>query len=263
MTRKINELEEFLNKKLLLRDTRNLKLTAEGEVFYQRFKHLQNQLHDTKKSLNPKEVKIVDDLKIALPIDLSYDLISPYLADLTRKNPEVNLDITYQRLPPKMHENKVDLAVTCNPINDARYDYRFLRYEVIKFYCTPDYKLKYGLPLTIDELHNHNFIGGVDPSTGNRMNIVPIYNKSTGESYLYDNKRSHLRVNSVIQAKQIGLSGEYIFACWNSICEDEIRQGKLIPVLTEYEAYRQEFFLVSKKTLILSNKGLSILFIIV
>lgn len=81
---------------------------------------------------------------------------------------------------------------------------------MIKFYCTPSYALKHGLPVTIDDLHSHNVIGGVDPDTRNGMKLVQVYNKSTGQSYMYDNNKSHLRVNQVIQAKQIGLSATRI-----------------------------------------------------
>ena len=44
LTRKIQELEAYFNKLLLVRDTRNLNLTPDGELLYQNFKGLRLQL---------------------------------------------------------------------------------------------------------------------------------------------------------------------------------------------------------------------------
>ena len=64
LTRKIQDLETYFNKILLIRDTRNLKLTPDGELLYQQFKGLREQLRDFFNILNPASNTNKGEIKI-------------------------------------------------------------------------------------------------------------------------------------------------------------------------------------------------------
>lgn len=53
ITRKIQDLEVYFDKLLFLRDTRNVKLTLEGKLVYQKFKKLRSHLNECFNEVNP------------------------------------------------------------------------------------------------------------------------------------------------------------------------------------------------------------------
>lgn len=250
LTRKIQDLEAYFNQILLLRDTRNLELTPEGQKVYEMFKDLRSKMDSLHRDFSPtKDMKLDGSLRAVLPVGLSIKLIIPYLGYFCKLHPEAKIDIFFHNGIPDFDGENIDLAITQHDLNDPRYDYRVVRTERIKFYCTPSYAAKYGLPLTVDELANHKIIGGINEN--NSTNIVnPILiNKHANHKIVFDHSNTSLSVNLSSHMYQIGLSGDFIFGSWSFFAEDDIRQGRLISVLPEYETFETNFILVSRKRL--------------
>lgn len=246
LTRKIQELERFCGKLLLLRDTRNVTLTEEGEILYQEYKDLRQRLNSVYHTISNTGNNNTGKLTIVLPLVRSIELISPFINHFTHENPEIKLNLIYQHGHlDKLHDN-VDIALLNKKINDDKYDCKLLRNEYIQLYCTPEYAHKFGVPLNIDHLQDHNLVGGVNLDH-ERMDYAIFINHYTNESIVYNSKKDFLKVNNILHSLQIGLNSEHIFPCWNHLCEGLVRSGKLIHILPEYYTYKHYYYLISRK----------------
>lgn len=246
LTRKIQDLESNFNKILLVRDTRNFKLTPQGEILYNSFKDLRHRLDSFLNIINPTQHTGNKELNISLPPSHALYLISPYISYFNQKYPKIKLNLFYQPQEPDIHNGLLNLAITIHKFEHKDYVQEFLRMEPVQFYCTPEYAKKYGLPLIVEDLSNHDTIGGIDPQD-QVLNNIPLINKYTNECLIYNSKKDSIKSNNLIHALEIGRKGEHIFPCWAYVCDPMVQKGELIQVLPEYYVHQNRIYLVSRK----------------
>jgi hypothetical protein len=127
-------------------------------------------------------------------------------------------------------------------------DNRFLRTEYSRLYCGKGYSIKYGIPETPDELINHRFIGPFD-TYNTPLSHILMRNSKNNSEYLLDTSRAIIRANSFLHMRKIGLEANYIFGSYDTLVARDIQNGKVIPVLPEWHAYRTDFYLTTKKSI--------------
>ncbi|HCY39401.1 MAG TPA: hypothetical protein DHV02_06000 [Neisseriales bacterium] len=256
LTRKVQELETYFNKLLLIRDTRNLKLTPDGELLYQNFKGLRLQLSNFFETINPTNKLSNGQISIVLPVIVSLELISPYINYFTSINPNIKLNLFFHHNGGYDNHSRMDLTITSHSVKnklDSQHVERFLRSELIQLYCTPEYARKNGLPLSVEQMQNHNLVGGIDVNNI-VMNHVTFTHKYTHDTIMHDSTKDFIKCNNLANALEIGLCGNHIFPCWNYLCEKKVQKGELIPVLSEYYVYQSDFYLTSRKSLRIEEK---------
>jgi DNA-binding transcriptional LysR family regulator len=246
LSRKIQELEAYFGKILIIRDTRNFSLTVDGDTIYQEFKNLPNKLLSIKEKFSPVTEANDCSLNVVLPMIYSLELITPHISYFNKTHPHIKLNLFYTNRKPHLRKKTIDVAVTVYPDNSGKFDQQLLRSEFVQFYCTTSYATKYGLPLTVNNLHEHSVIGGID-FQDNIINYSTLTNKYTNETFIYDSTKDHIKINSPIHALNIGLNGEHLFACWSYLCDDMVKSGKLIRVLPEFYSLKSDLFLLTRK----------------
>lgn len=249
ISRKIQSLEEYLDKPILIRNSKKIEMTTNGEYLYAKFKHLHSVMNDTIKYFYPANDKISTELTVSLPTILSKAWITPYLSFFMRQNPQIRLNIIYQH--NKVDLENVDLAVTTlyDDIASDIYDFRFIITEYIQLYCTQEYAQKYGIPLTIDELESHAFIGAVDPKTYKAIYTATLTHKHTKEKVILNVAHAKLKINLADHVLDIGSQNEHVFWGRGYECEKLVRAGKLINVLPDLIYESQSFYIVSRKSI--------------
>lgn len=247
ISRRIRDLEAYFDKILLLRDTRNIELTTDGELVYNHFKTLRSQLQNTYEILNPQEKNLAGELTVALPSAFSSFLITPYISHFNKKYPNITLNIYYTHSSIKMDLDNIDLTIAeCHEKNNT-YDYRFIRSDMVQLFCTPEYAKKYGIPTKVEDLTHHQLIGGITPHSNLKLNHITCTNQYTKEIYIHDLSNSKLNINAGVQGIKIGLNNEHIFWSWSFLCDELIKTGAVIRVLPEYYVYQSEIYIISRK----------------
>lgn len=251
LSKRVIELETQLGKRLFNRDTRNLQLTKEGYILYERFKGIRKELQQVIHEINPKSSSNdANELNISLPVVLSYELICPFINLYTINNPNVKLNLYFQYKDDFILDDKFDIALTNYDLKSDTLNNKFLRKETSQLYCTPEYASKYGVPQTIEELKKHDTFGVLKQDTIERYGIVALTNKYNGEQFFYNNeKEAKITSNLMTHIKKISMSMDVIFISWSFLCDDEVSKGKLIPVLPEYSADAISFYLITQKNL--------------
>lgn len=252
VSKRITKLESKLNRRLLIRDTRNSTITSYGLFIYEKYRHLNSPLYNIfdQDIANDNSESNHESLNVFLPTVLSYKLICPYLDDFVDKFPNVGLSIEVGYEKPDFGDG-LDLAVTPFYFDHSDFVCRYLRQEVSVLYCTPEYGKKYGIPHDISELRNHRIIE-LTSSTNcynlSELEKIKLINTNTSEEFILVNHNVKLKVNSTLHMKAIAQnSHNYIFGSWKHFCQSEVDSGKLIRVLPDWEVYPLNFYLVSRK----------------
>ena len=153
VSRKVSELEESLELRLLERSTRQLRLTESGEVFYE---FAQRSIAEAEAGLlalqNSKQ-----DLEgtLRLSIAFHFEPIWPVLKGFKEKYPNVKMVI--QSYPGSIDfiADGLDIAVVRTPTQNPNHIVRKLGGSGRKVVATPDYIERYSQPARPSDLQSH------------------------------------------------------------------------------------------------------------
>ena len=248
VSKHIAELEYKLGKLLLVRDTRNIDVTEYGKFIYDRFKHLPTYLTDTIKHSSAKELRQNQEgeLNICLGVAISYGLITPRLDEFVQKYPKIKLNINLSPNFTQWPSDDTNIVLAPTYIKGKNLENRFIRTEYARFFCSNAYAVKYGIPLTINDLSNHRIIGIMDVDNS-PIDYLNVENINTKEIHLLNLKDVPIKMNNSIHMLQLGLNADYIFGSAESLCSKYLENGSIIPVLPEWVIYKLDFHLVTRK----------------
>jgi DNA-binding transcriptional LysR family regulator len=247
LSKHISSLEQRLGQLLMIRDTRNITITPYGKFIYEKFKHLPAYVDHTIKDKGTNQLFETSSevLNLQLGTLISHERINSHLQEFRTAFPHVKLNIMYSTTINSWGEN-TDITLSPQYIEGRQFNNRFVRTEFFQLYCTNQYVMKYGIPLTIDELKNHRVIGGLDIDN-KPLDYVTLTNQNTKKDYLFDMRDTLINLNSAMLTKQIGINTDFIFASVESLCLSELRQQSIVKILPEWTAYKVDFYLTSRK----------------
>lgn len=225
--RRLDALETRLGVRLIVRTTRKLSLTFEGQAFLEDCQRVLNDLANAEASVSLGGVKASGHLKVSAPAGFGRRHVAPLVAQFLEINPEVtvNLDLS-DRLVDLVNEG-VDCAVRVGELTDSSLVSLRLAENQRVVVGSPDYLARYGAPETLADLARHNCLslgqqrGWTFRDSGETVNI-----KVSGALECNDGAVLH---DWVLQGK--GLA-------WRSMWEvgADLKSGRLTAVLGEFAA---------------------------
>lgn len=232
ITRKIQQLEEHLQVRLLHRDNRNFSLTHAGEDLYNRFKTSEQALTQDLESvwlLQPQNLE--GTLRVALAPSLAEEFVVPKLARFNLRYPKVTLQISMLASSFDLTAKNFDLALGVRPlaVSDIVTS-RIIRKFCLKLYAAANYSTRHEIPTQPFDLEQHKLIGGA--IIKQKSNFV-MHNLTTGHEdtvYLH----SCINHDSVYQSLSIASGGEFIFSAPDFVMQSRVQDGSFIEILPEY-----------------------------
>lgn len=160
VSRRIRDLEDDLKVELFHRSTRVVKLSALGQLYYDKVKYIISNLDDADNLVSQKTDTPSGKLKISVMPGYSTLVLNPVLKKFKKMYPEIVLDIDVTNQYADITQREVDIAIratsgTCLP---DRVVARKISDNIFTLVASPDYVKKYGSPQTSQELTGHQTI---------------------------------------------------------------------------------------------------------
>lgn len=153
----LKRLEGELGAVLLLRSTRSLRLTPDGERFLPAARMAINSLHDGVETLSTGRQVIRDHLQLSAPSDLGRRHILPWLDAFMERYPEVSLRLQLSDRPADIFRQPVDLAIRVGPLADSGLVALPLLPQNRRILCAaPAYLARHDRPASPADLTRHN-----------------------------------------------------------------------------------------------------------
>ncbi len=227
--RRLDALEARLGVKLLLRTTRKLSLTFEGQAFLEDCQRILNDLANAEAAVSLGGVQASGHLRVSAPAGFGRRHVAPQVAAFMRSNPEVSvrLDLT-DRLVDLVNEG-VDCAVRIGELADSRLAVSKLGEMRRLVVGSPSYLASHGIPATPADLARHNCLS-LGQQRGWALRETPagevVTHKVAGNFECNDGAVLH----------EWALAGKGL--AWRSLWEvgDDLRRGDLVSVLDDYAA---------------------------
>lgn len=246
ISRRIQGLEQALGTPVLIRNSRKLIITEAGYLLYNSFLQQKEFLQNTINSIQLNQEKLGGRLRIAIPTVVSYEIISPYLAEFLSENPDIILEVFYLNQELDLVSDFFDLVVINYMPTQQAVKIKKLATLSFGFYCAPSYIEKYGEPTSLlTSSEKHLFLGSIKDNL-TIMNVYPVRNIATGE-VINLKYQARLYFNSAAHSIPIIKNGYAIAPALMSSVEKMIARGELVQILPNYRA-ELSYYLVKLNT---------------
>jgi DNA-binding transcriptional LysR family regulator len=231
----IARLETRLGARLLNRSTRQLQLTPEGCLFYERATRILSDLEDAERSAGAGD-QAVGRVRVNTSASYFNHILAPRLPAFLDRHPLVTLDIVQTDAVVDLLAERTDVAVRAGPLKSSSLIARKLGETASVIIAAPSYLERWGEPRSIADLEQHNRLGfgyarAVDgwPLHENGQTIVmPV----TGRVQASDGEG----------LRHLALSGVGLARLAAFTVHEDIAAGRLVPLLGHLATGESEAF---------------------
>ena len=229
LSRRIRQLEQDLQLRLLNRDAHRVSLTHTGEQYFERSNLLFDELNDIDQDLHKEKHQPKGKIRITAPIYSGKHFLREIFYSFLLEHPEIQLDLRFSNSLVDIEAEGIDVAFRIgNPwIED--WIVRPLKQTHNLLCCHPDYP--------IDNITHPNQLG--EHSTVICTHLIPwqLGNQETNEVFDYHPKPSaRLEVDEIqmaTHAVKVGLGISYLP---DYIALSMIERGEVKQVLPEWQS---------------------------
>jgi DNA-binding transcriptional LysR family regulator len=226
VARSIDRIEARLGVRLLLRSTRALTPTAEGQAYLQTARRILADLDDA-------EQQIADQgaprgrLRISAALSHGRLRVVPLLGAFAQAYPNILIDFALTDTIVDVAAGQADVAIRFGPLGDSMVTARKLGESRRMIVAAPDYLARCGTPVRPEDLHRHNCLNF------NFCRVEPVW------PFRVDGQDVALTVKGSIEANngetlgQLAAAGVGIARVGAFSVVDDVAAGRLVPVLEE------------------------------
>ncbi|ORE91833.1 LysR family transcriptional regulator [Aurantimonas sp. 22II-16-19i] len=227
VSRAIDRIEERLGVRLLLRSTRALTLTAEGQAYHQAARRILTDLDDA-------EQQIADQgaprgrLRVSAALSHGRLCVVPLLGAFARLYPHILVDIALTDTPVDIAAGQADVAIRFGPLADSTLTARKIGENGRMIVASPDYLAQFGTPQVPEDLYRHNCLNF------NFRRAEPVW------PFRRDGRVFSLTVKGGIEANngetlgQLAALGIGIARVGAFSVVSDLAEGRLVPILEAF-----------------------------
>lgn len=235
VSRTVDRIEARLGARLLLRTTRALTLTAEGQTYLGAARRILADL-DEAEQLIADQGAPRGRIRVSAAVAHGRLCLVPLLGEFVRRYPNIAVDINLTDQTVDVAAGQADVAVRFGPLPDSALTARRLGENGRTIVASPDYLARWGTPETPEDLHRHNCLNF------NFRRVEPVWPfRKDGQNYA-------LAIHGIIEANsgdtlaQLALQGVGITRVGNFSIADALAEGRLTPVLEAFNPGDKEVF---------------------
>lgn len=248
MTRLIAALEEHVGARLLQRTTRSVSLTDVGARYLERARRILADIEEAEQSTQAERTQPAGRLVVSAPAGFGRRHVSPLMSAYLTRYPDVTGELRLSDRIVNLIEDGIDLAVRIGHLPDSSLVARAVGSTCRMIVASPRYLAEHGEPSTPAAVADHRTIhfGGFDPATdwrfvdnGQEIRVacVPGYITDSADAAIW-------------HAEQAGGLARVL----TYQAADAIREGRLKPVLRDFEPPPLPIHIVYPTSRLLSAK---------
>ncbi len=214
LSAQIRQLEQDMGMPLLIRTTRSVRLTAEGERVFNGMESIERNMLELERNALSEATQIQGEIKITAPVQFTERYLLNICQQFKQVHPAIEFIIDCSYTAYDLNKSNFDIAFRAtnqppeNMIAKALMDYQ-------QSCCAaPSYLQKRGYPTSLAQLNQHQCLSGQD------QQVWQFANEKI-------NINGWLKVNNNHLLKQQALEGQGIIYVPSYLVEKEIGAGKL------------------------------------
>lgn len=227
ISRIIARLEGRLGVRLLIRTTRTLRLTSEGEAFYRAARRILQDLDEAEQAVS-EAAEPRGRLRVSAALAFGRLRVLPHVPDFLARYPCILLDVSLSDAMADLAEGQADVAIRVGDLPDSTLTARRLGESGRVIVAAPSYLARHSTPHVPEDLARHNCLGF------NFRRAAP------GWPFRRDGRdfelalRGNVEANSGDTVVQLAVDGVGIARVGAFHADAEIAAGRLVPLLETF-----------------------------
>jgi DNA-binding transcriptional LysR family regulator len=238
--RHVAELEARIGTRLLNRTTRRQRLTEAGEAFYERCRALLAEAEAAEAQARSLSSTPRGRLRVTAPVTFGAFALPALIARFLARYPEVQLDLTLTDRFVDLVDEGFDAAFRLGALHDSTLVARPLAPYRLVVCAAPSYVAAAGAPASPRELIEHECLGFAYASAPPASGWAFV---EDGETYLAP-ITPRFRANDMKALIAATLEGFGIALAPETAVRDALRDGTLVPLLTDFEVAARPMHIV-------------------
>ena len=233
VSRTIDRIEARLGVRLMLRTTRVLTLTAEGQTYLGAARRILADLDDAEQSIADQGAPR-GRVRVSAALAHGRMSVVPLLGAFVRLYPHILVDISLTDAVVDVAAGQADVAIRFGKLPDSPLTARRLGETGRTVVASPDYLARRGTPRVPEDLHDHDCLNF------NCRRAEPVW------PFRRDGRDYALTVSGPVEANngetltQLALAGVGVTRVGNFSVADAIDDGRLVPLLEDFNSGDRE-----------------------
>jgi DNA-binding transcriptional LysR family regulator len=250
----IARLEQRLGTRLFHRTTRSQTLTEDGQAFYERCVRALSELEEAEAALDSGRRAPAGPLRVSLPVLFGRYCAVPVLLELTRRYPELTLDLSFTDRVVDLMEESFDLAVRVAPLasrfaSRSGLVARRLGTMSVLVCASPNYIAARGRPKTLADLDGHDTI-----IYARQSSVASWFFVDDGGRREQVQIRSRLRFDDLEAIAEAAVAGAGVTWLPSLLVAKHLRDGRLVELPLGKRRFRVDAYAVWQQTRHLPSK---------
>lgn len=225
----IGDLERRLGVRLFQRSTRHVRLTEAGEAYRDALGGVVGQVSQAAQVAESYQSEAVGRIRITAPDELCQRYIVPAMAEFLAEQPGISVEVDLSSRRVDIIKDGFDLAIRASLAVEPTLIVRRLGTSPVTLSASPDYLARRGTPKTPGDLHEHDIVH----HSGLKAGALWVMRKGAAEQRVPVSPHVSVNVGGVLRDSAIaGLGITYLP---EFITGDALRDGRLVPVLTDWK----------------------------
>ena len=229
VSKHVQTLEQQLGVRLLNRTTRRVSTTEAGQEYYERSLRILAEISEADRAASDLQVAPRGRLKVGAPVTFGTRYVAPAVSEYLAAYPDVSVDLALDDRQLDLVADGFDLAIRFGELADSSVIARRLGSAHMVLCASPGYLMRHGEPASLDELGRSNCL---------------IYSRSARPTWRFTesdgNTRTvcvegRLRASNGDALRVLALEGQGIALLPDYIVSDDLRAGRLVPLMTAYK----------------------------
>ncbi len=242
VTQLVQQLEARLRVKLLHRTTRQVKVTAEGTLYYERVVRLLADLEEADTRLASATASPKGRLRVDVPAPLARLILVPALPAFHARHPEIQLDLGVSDRVVDVIGDNVDCVLRGGELTDSSLVARRVGELRLGVYAAPGYLARAGTPAHPRELEDshHRIVGFLRSRSGT---LAPIALSRAGEQFV-PRGRHVVALDDGNAYAAAGVAGMGVLWLPRYMAQAHLDSGELVPLFEDWEVASMPLYLV-------------------
>lgn len=227
----ITRIEDRLGARLLVRSTRALQLTPEGEVYLERAGRILGEIEEAERVVTSGGSAVPrGPLRVSASVAFGASHIVPHMAEFLALYPGIELDLSLTDSVIDLYQERADVAIRSGKLRDSSLVARKILEIRRVVVASPAYLERHGTPQVPAELAAHNCL---------RFNFLAnrdewiFRDPETGENFA-QRIGGNMLGNNGPTLRRLCLDGLGLIRSGRFQVERDITEGRLVPVLERF-----------------------------
>lgn len=229
----VSRLEQRLGTRLMVRSTRSLQLTPEGEIYLARAQRILDDIRETEEIVaSAQATRPKGRIRVSATVAFGIKYIVPLVPEFLTTFPDVQLDLALTDGVIDIVSERADIAIRSGDLPDTSLMARKLMDSPRVIVASPGYLEAHGAPASPGDLDRHNCMTFDFRQSWEEW---PFKDPRTGDVYRMT-VRGNFETNNGPTMRSLCLAGLGLARVGRFHVQPDIDAGLLIPVLEEHNA---------------------------